>query len=216
MRHFEKIVKIVILIIVLLGVTVALASCGVDSDEKVKTSSSKRSEFKVECTADGMKKFMKVVCKNVDGDTEIVESHVGEDTWGYNYWVDVSVKLKDKVSENATIVFYNRDDSEIAGKARITIFDPKSENAYNCKKELILALERTLSGKTVADKYITTYYEAERLAYEKEGIVAEYWLTDELFVSISASNSGRMSWTVEYSIMTSDEYIYYINNKKSK
>ena len=169
-----------------------------------------RAEFDVECSEDGMNNFMRIVCRNVKGKVESIEAHVGSDTWGYNYYTTVKIKPEGKIAESATIEFYNFNDSDTAGQAHISIFDPESENEYNCEKELIMALERTLSGSTTADKYITTYNEMRRLAHsDKAGEIveiAEYWLTDDLYVRITAGNFGSMSWHVYYNLYTRERY----------
>jgi len=168
--------------------------------------SAKRADFNVKLTSEGMAAFMEVVCRNVDGEAEVVDPHVGGDAWGPTYWTEVSIKLPGKVVESAEIRFYNSEESDTASVANIVIYDPQTENEFYCKKELILAFERTVAGTTVADQYLTTYNEVYHQAYEQDAgesqVIASYWLTKNLYVTMKVRNSGHMSWTADYYLYT--------------
>ena len=110
---------------------------------------SKRATFDIEFSEQGVRDFMKVVCRNVDGKAKIVDV---EDA--YDYIIStVEVKLDGKMPRDIEIVFHNKNDSDKV----VAIFFPsttRNDNALNCEIELILALERTLFGTTHADDRI--------------------------------------------------------------
>lgn len=154
---------------------------------------------------------MEIVCNNVDGDAEVIEAIEGD-----YYHTQVEIKLAGKVSELSEMRFYNSDDSDVVSWAEVITYNPESENVFNCDKELILAIERTLTGTTTADQYITTLNDMENLAFSNDRdsvIVAEYELMDDLYAVIWLRPSFGWDWTMYYRLYTKPLYQrWYINS----
>lgn len=150
-----------------------------------------RMEYEIGCTKDNMDKFVETVCKNVNGDARIIGMHMDyNEDQSFSCTADLEIALKGKTAEEAEIVFRFSKDLDLAELVEIKINNLESENAYRCQRELILAFEKTLTGKAMAKKYLTTYDKMldALQSVEEEGVkeIAEYWLTDELYVNLDS------------------------------
>ena len=176
------------------------------------STSKRRTDFDIEYSAVGMENFMQVVCNNVDGDAQVIEAIEGD-----YYHTQVEIKLAGKVSEISEMRFYNSDDSDVVSWAEVITYDPQSENEFNCDKALILAIERTLTGSTTADKYIKSYNDMYNLAFTKSAgktvIIAEYELSNGLYAVTTAYNLG-ISWVAEYHLYTQNAYQLWLKTSQ--
>lgn len=186
---------------------VSIVGCANDG-----STSKRRTDFDIEYSADAMENFMNVVCNNVDGDAQVIEAIEGD-----YYHTQVEIKLAGKVSELSEMRFYNSDDSDIVSWAQVITYNPKSENVFNCDKELILAIERTLTGDTTAEQYITTLSDMENLAFSNDRdpvIVAEYELKDDLYAVIWLNTNLGSGWTMYYRLYITPLYRQWVVNSK--
>ena len=165
-----------------------------------------RTGFNIEYSPQGVERFLKVVCRNIDGEyARVTDPNYDGPAGSSCYTAKVEVKLKNSVAQSVQMRFYNQNDSDVVKYGRVIFYDSDSENEFDCRKEFVVALEKTLSGKSFAEDYITSYDEIRRIALSLEHfepkVIAEYWLTDELKVEISCK---RSSW---------DWYLYYVITK---
>lgn len=200
-----------IAICVLLSIALGIGITGCDSNGS-GILGNKRTNFIIEYSAEGIENFTDVVCRNVNGDAEITDVHTGDP-----YWTVIEIKLAGKVSEDTQLCFYNSEDSDMVSFVGVTIYNPESENEFNCNKELIMALERSLTGSTEADKYIKSYNDTYNLAFSKSAgktvIIAEYELSDGLYAVATAYNLG-MSWVTEYYLYTQSAYQLWLSTSQ--
>ena len=201
--------KRIICLLLSIALGIGMVGCGSNGSSIL---GGKRTTFSIEYSAKGIENFANIVCKNVNGNAEITDVHTGD-----TYWTVIEIKLSGKVSEDTQLCFYNSEDSDMVSFVGITIHNPESENEFNCEKELIMALERALTGSTSADKYIKTYNDMYNLAFSKSAgktvIIAEYELSDGLYAVTTAYNLG-MSWVAEYHLYTQSAYQLWLSTSQ--
>ena len=171
----------------------------------VITGGSKRANFNIEYSPQGIEKFLNVVCKNIDGEyAEVTDPNYDGPAGSTCYTAKMDVKLKNSVAESVQMRFYNRNDSDKVSYGKVIFYDSDSKNEFNCRKELVVALEKTLCGTSYAEKYITNYdaisQRASSLDRLEPEVIAEYWLTDELKVEISCEHSLSWTWYLFYTV----------------
>jgi len=176
-----------------------------DKSEKEKN----RTNFIIKYTSGDIEKFLKIVCRNIDGDYgKVIDPDANTPAGNSCYVAEMEVKLEGKVEELVQMRFYNDGDSDSVSYGKIFIHQYDSENEFNCYKEFILALEKTLSGTTQADQYITNRSHIENTALVLERFepktIASYWLTEELYVEIQCEHSFSWDWNMCYIIRLMD------------
>lgn len=166
---------------------------------------SNRTDFNIEYSPQGVERFLNIVCKNIDGEyARVTDPNYDGPAGSSCYTAKVEVKLNNSVAESVQMRFFNRNDSDMVNYGKVIFYDSDSENEFNCRKAFVVALEKTLSGTSYAEDYITSYDEIDRLAVSLEHfepeVIAEYWLTDELKVEISCEHSFSWDWYLYYTI----------------
>lgn len=179
-------------LVLAITLSLSLCSCG-------KTTTS----FDIAYSPEGIEQFLKTVCKNVDGDAKVIDPDYDGPAGGSCYTARIEVKLTGKVADEVQMRFYNSNSSDKVSWAQVIFYSFTTgnfgyvdyEHVFNCEKEFVMALERTLAGKTYVDEYLTTYYEVQKLVLSPEArdtvTIAEYQLTDKLMVTINVSNFVR-------------------------
>lgn len=191
--------KVIALILIITAVSVFLLLKG----------STNKTNFNITYSPEGVEKFLNIVCKNIDGEyARVTDPNYDGPAGSSCYTAEVEVKPKNSVAEKVQMRFFNRNDSDMVSYGKVIFYDSDSKNEFNCRKIFIAALEKTLSGTTYAEDYITSYDEISRRAvslgrFEPE-VIAEYWLTDELKVEISCEHSFSWGWYLYYTIKNID------------
>ena len=186
--------KILCFLTAILSASMLLSSCA-----------STRTDFSIDYTPTGIEEFLNVVCKNIDGDyAKVIDPNYDSPAGNSCYVAEIEVKLPNTVAESVQMRFFNSDYSDKVTYSKVIFYDDDSENAFNCRKAFVVALEKALSGTSYAQDFIGTYYEINSYAYSLEqdepSIIAEYWLTDDLKVEISCKHS-LWNWYLYYEII---------------
>lgn len=184
----KKVLSLVLALILILSI----CSCGKDA-----------TSFDIAYSSEGVELFLKTVCKNVDGEyAKVIDPNYDGPAGGSCYTARVEVKLTGKVADEVQMRFYNSGSSDRVNWAQVIFYSFDTggfgyvdyQHVFNCEKEFVMALERTLAGTTYVDDYVTTYSEVKRLVNSpnagEEVTLAEYQLTDKLMVTITVKNSG--------------------------
>ena len=189
-----KIVAISILIVVAVVALVLLLQ-----------GNSNRTDFNIKYTPDDIERFLNIVCKNVEGDyAKVTDPNYDGPAAGHCYTAEMGIKLPGKIEEYVQMRFYNQDDSDMVAYGEMIFHDYDSENEFNCEVAFLVALEKTLSGSSCVEDYITSYDDMENIAFSMDNlesrIIGAYWLTEDLQVTIVCEHSFSWDWYLYYKI----------------
>lgn len=197
-KHMKANKKVIIVAgVILVAVVIALLS--------LLGGGSNRADFNIEYSPSGVEEFLNIVCKNVDGEyAKVIDPNYDGPAGNSCYTAVVEVKRNGSVAETVQMRFFNQYDSDMVKSGRVYFYDSDSDNEFECRKAFVMALEITLCGESYAGKYLTGVegLEDRILSGERseEVVIAEYELTDELYVEIIGERNLGWDWTVEYNI----------------
>lgn len=190
--------KKVLSLILTLALSLSLCACGDGTADKTIESLND-----IAYSSEGIEQFLNIVCKNIDGEYgKVIDPNYDGPAGGSCYTAQMEIKLTGKVADEVQMRFYNSNSSDTVSWAQVIFYSFNTgsfeyvdyEHVFNCEKEFVMALERTLAGTTYADDYLTTYYEVKRLVNSPDAgdtiTIAEYQLTDKLMVTINVKNTG--------------------------
>ncbi len=201
--------KTIIAIVSLILCSALLGILLFNSSEETDTSTSSRPiGLKVEYSEQGISRFLKKVCKKVSGSAELASSNSDGpgNMYGECYIPVLKVKQRGKVAEEISLRFYNSGSSDKVSRVQMILgsfdtggFSAKDyENIFECEKALLIALEKTVAGKSYVDDYLTTYWdvyeEIKKGETNKKVVLATYELSDDLTVVIETQNGGN-AWS---------------------
>ena len=190
----RKKIKIIFLVITTILFIFLLSKCG-----------STRTNFNITYSERGIEKFLNTVCKNIDGDyAKVIDPNYDSPAGSSCYAAKMEVKLHNSVPENVQMRFFNQNDSDMVSYGKIIFYNSDSKNEFDCRKALTVALEKTLSGSSHVEEYITSYTEIDSYALSLEHlekqVLAEYWLTNDLKVEIICEHTFSWDWYLYYTI----------------
>jgi len=175
----------------------------------------KRADLPNPLTEENLVEFMGVVAGNAEGDYACY-------AYGAEiaFWAKSTVSKDDAPYDSSTVHIRVRDylNGKVVlkdGYVGITIFTggdllgggdyiQYSKEQYDCARDLIIALEKTLAGKSRADDHLKSYSEMQELAATMEAGFADakeitYQLNEKLGCTISISRTAG-HWDVNYRI----------------
>lgn len=174
--------------------------------------------FNVEYSTLGVTSFLSDVCKRVDGKAVVSDPDYDSPASMYGHCIvsSVNVKLPGKIAQEVYIRFYNSSSSDTVSKAEFTFssFTRGSfssvdyENVFNCEKSFLIALEKTIAGKSYAEDYIRSYSKLQSMINKtpvgEKQVIAEYELSPGLLVVIESENSAFGGGWIRYNITKND------------
>ena len=207
-----SVVAAIILCLVLLVVVVVN-----NLSESVSSSGGKG--FDVEFSEEGISDFLEDVCKRVDGKAEVTDPNYNSPASMYGGCIvsTIDVKRDGKVAEEVQIRFYNEKSSDRVSKAQKIFYSFESggfsardyENLFECEKEFLVALEKTVVGRSCVEDHISSYEEMLRaISNCEEGEIEEiasYELSDDISVLIEVENNYSWGSDRIYYTLVKDE-----------
>lgn len=160
--------------------------------------------FRVEYSEEGIEEYLEAVCERVNGEARVVDADTDSPAsmYGGCFVSTVEVKRRGKVAEEVRITFYNEGSSDRVSKAEMSLSSfqrggfsaPDYENLFACEKELLIALEKTIAGRSNVEEYLTSYGEVWSRIYSYQqnstAQIAKYDLTDTIAVTIKVEKSS--------------------------
>lgn len=169
-------------------------------------SGSSRADFDIPYTVEGVTQFLNTVCKNVDAEyAKIIDPDYDSPAGNSCIASELEIKLPGYVAIPVQVRFHNSHGSDTVTWLEAIFYDDDKDVKFDCKKELVFAIEKTLTGAVRAKEYLTTFSATQNKAYRREAgtdtLLNEYWLEEDLKTEISIRNRG-IGWYLFYKIIS--------------
>ena len=141
--------------------------------------------FDIDFTTSDAEKFLDKVCRNIDAESVKVvdvEEEEDEETGEKNIAAILKIKLKGEDARNVTF-YFNPDDDEEKVQAIYIDFYETTPAEYNCKRAIILGLEKTLGGGK-SEKSMKPY---EKMGSGTFDIGEGCWISDTVRAELNVS-----------------------------